>query len=428
MAQVMAGCVGVPAGARLSARGVVGRHCGHAALRSDARRPRVGARTRFGARCEAPEGLTAASAAAYETISPPRTLPVEEHLRPVLDTTELDARFLRQSAFVPDAASALPTRDARGKLRIFSGSANPALAKEVACYLGIDLGKSNVKRFADGEVYVKIEESIRGCDVFLIQPTSPPVNDHLMELLIMIDACRRASARSVTVVMPYFGYARADRKTSGRESITAKLVANLITEAGAARVVALDLHSLQTIGYFDIPVDHIYGECVLLDYLNSKAMAAEDIVVVSPDVGGVPRARAFAKKLADAPLAIIDKRRTGHNQAQVMNLIGDVRGKRAIMLDDMIDTAGTLMAGAKLLRDEGATEVYACATHAVFSPPAIERLSSDIFTEVIVTNSIPTSVARSFPQLTVLSVANLLGETIWRVHNETSVNFNYLNY
>ena len=190
--------------------------------------------------------------------------------------------------------------------------------------------------------------------------------------------------------------------------------------------MALDLHSLQTIGYFDLPVDHIYGECVLLDYLNSKAMSADDLVVVSPDVGGVPRARAFAKKLADAPLAIIDKRRTGHNQAQVCNLIGDVRGKRAIMVDDMIDTAGTLHAGAKLLRDEGATEVYACATHAVFSPPAIERLSSDLFTEVIVTNSIPASPDRAFPQLTVLSVANLLGETIWRVHNETSVNFNYL--
>jgi ribose-phosphate pyrophosphokinase len=297
----------------------------------------------------------------------------------------------------------------------------------VACYLGIDLGALTIKRFADGEVYVKIEESIRGCDVFLLQPTCPPVNDHLMELLVMIDAARRASARSITVVMPYFGYARADRKTQGRESIAAKLVANLLTEAGAGRVLALDLHSLQTIGYFDIPVDHIYGECVLLDYLSSKfALSADEIVVVSPDVGGVPRARAFAKKLADAPLAIIDKRRTGHNAAQVMNLIGDVRGRKAIMLDDMIDTAGTLEAGARLLRAEGATEIYACATHAVFSPPAIERLSSDLFTEVIVTNTIPTTADRSFPQLTVLSVANLLGETIWRVHNESPVNFSYL--
>ena len=339
-----------------------------------------------------------------------------------------DGQFLGRNAYTNDYLhQALPqVPDPRGKLRVFSGSANTALSQEVACYLGIDLGGITIKRFADGETYVKIEESIRGCDVFLVQPTCPPVNDNLMELLVMIDACRRASARSITVVMPYFGYARADRKTSGRESIAAKLVANLLTEAGAQRVLALDLHSLQTIGYFDIPVDHIYGECVLLDYLSSKAMAPDDIVVVSPDVGGVPRARAFAKKLADAPLAIIDKRRTGHNQAQSMNLIGDVAGKRAIMLDDMIDTAGTLYAGAKLLRAQGATEVYACATHAVLSPPAIERLSSELFTEVIVTNTIPVTPDRSFPQLTVLSVANLLGETIWRVHNESSVNFSYL--
>lgn len=287
----------------------------------------------------------------------------------------------RASSASPQPRHDAGASDPRGKLRVFSGSANRALSAEVACYLGIDLGSITIKRFADGETYVKVEESIRGCDVFLLQPTSPPVNDHLMELLVMIDACRRASARSITVVMPYFGYARADRKTSGRESIAAKLVANLLTKAGAGRVLALDLHSLQTIGYFDIPVDHIYGECVLLDYLSSKAMSADDIVVVSPDVGGVPRARAFAKKLADAPLAIIDKRRSGHNQAEVMNLIGDVKGKRAIMLDDMIDTAGTLLAGATLLRAAGATEVYACATHAVFSPPAVERLSSSLFTE-----------------------------------------------
>jgi len=311
--------------------------------------------------------------------------------------------------------------DARGKLRLFSGGANPALAQEVACYLGITLGAMTLKTFADGESYVRIDESIRGCDVFLLQPTSAPVNEHLVQLLVMLDACRRASALSVTVVAPYFGYARADRKTAGRESIGAKLVANLLTKAGAGRLVALDLHSLQTIGYFDIPVDHVHAECVLLDYLCSKSMAVDELVVVSPDVGGVPRARAFAKKLADAPLAIIDKRRTGHNQAEVMNLIGDVRGKKVIMLDDMIDTGGTLVAGARLLRAEGATEVYACATHAVFSPPAVERLSSDLFTEVIVTNTIAASPERSFPQLTVLSVANLLGETIWRVHNEAPV-------
>ena len=302
-----------------------------------------------------------------------------------------------------------------------------SLQQEIANYLGMDLGTSVIKKFADGEVYVQIKESIRGCDVFLVQPTCPPnVNDNLMELLIMIDACRRASCRSITCVIPYYGYARADRRTSGRESIAAKLAANLLTEAGATRIVMLDIHSLQTIGYFDIPVDHIYGETVILDYLTSKDFSPKDLVVVSPDVGGVPRARAFAKKLCDAPMAIIDKRRTGHNKAEVMNLIGEVDGKVAIMLDDMIDTGGTLVAGAKLLKDLGATDIYACATHAIFSPPAVERLGSGVFTEVIVTNSIPHTPDRDFPQLTVLSVGNLLGETIWRVHNDNPVSFNKL--
>jgi ribose-phosphate pyrophosphokinase len=305
------------------------------------------------------------------------------------------------------------------RLRLFSGSANVPLAQEVARYLGIDLGPMVRKRFADGEIYVQIQESIRGCDVYLIQPTCCPVNDRLMELLIMIDACRRASARQVTAVIPYYGYARADRKTAGRESITAKLVANLITEAGAGRILAMDLHSAQIQGYFDIPFDHVYGSPILLDYLKSKQLT--DIVVVSPDVGGVARARAFAKKLNDAPLAIIDKRRQAHNVAEVMNVIGDVRGKTAVLVDDMIDTAGTICEGAKLLRREGARQVYACATHAVFSPPAIERLSSGVLEEVIVTNTIPVPEDKRFPQLTVLSVANLLGETIWRIHEDSSV-------
>lgn len=305
------------------------------------------------------------------------------------------------------------------RLRLFSGSANVPLAQEVARYLGIDLGPMVRKRFADGELYVQIQESIRGCDVYLIQPTCCPVNDRLMELLIMIDACRRASARQVTAVIPYYGYARADRKTAGRESITAKLVANLITEAGAGRILAMDLHSAQIQGYFDIPFDHVYGSPILLDYLKSKQLT--DIVVVSPDVGGVARARAFAKKLNDAPLAIIDKRRQAHNVAEVMNVIGDVRGKTAVLVDDMIDTAGTICEGAKLLRREGARQVYACATHAVFSPPAIERLSSGVLEEVIVTNTIPVPEEKRFPQLTVLSVANLLGETIWRIHEDSSV-------
>ncbi len=313
----------------------------------------------------------------------------------------------------------LPHISENNRLRLFSGSANVPLAQEVARYLGMDLGPMVRKRFADGELYVQIQESIRGCDVYLIQPTCHPVNDNLMELLIMIDACRRASARQITAVMPYYGYARADRKTAGRESITAKLVANLITQAGAGRILAMDLHSAQIQGYFDIPFDHVYGSPVLLDYITSKNLS--DIVVVSPDVGGVARARAFAKKLNDAPLAIIDKRRQAHNVAEVFNVIGDVAGKTAVLVDDMIDTAGTICEGAKLLREEGARQVYACATHAVFSPPAIERLSSGIFEEIIVTNTIPIPEARRFKQLTVLSVANLLGETIWRIHEDSSV-------
>ena len=276
-----------------------------------------------------------------------------------------------------------PVAPAHRRLRIFSGTSNPSLSQEVAHYLGLELGGIKIKRFADGEVYVQIQESIRGCDVFLVQPTCPPANDHLMELLIMIDACKRASARSITAVIPYFGYARADRKTQGRESIAAKLTANIITEAGADRVLCVDLHSGQCVGacwlragraeqwrrarvvrttfchrrssscgagYFDIPVDHVYGMTVILDYLASKRIQTGELVVVSPDVGGVARARAFAKKLNDAPLAIVDKRRSAHNVSEVMNLIGDVRGKIAVLVDDMIDTAGTITNAAKARR------------------------------------------------------------------------------
>lgn len=315
--------------------------------------------------------------------------------------------------------SVLSRIETNNRLKLFSGSSNRTLAREVARYLGTDLGPMVRKHFADGELYVQIQESIRGCDVYLIQPTCHPVNDNLMELMIMIDACHRASARQITAVIPYYGYARADRKTAGRESITAKLVANLITQAGADRVLALDLHSAQIQGYFDIPCDHVYGSPVLVEYLANKEI--EDLVVVSPDVGGVARARAFAKMLDDAPLAIIDKRRQAHNVAEVMNLIGDVEGKTAVLVDDMIDTAGTICEGARVLRENGAREVYACATHAVFSPPAIERLSSGLFEEVIVTNTIPVVPDKRFDQLTVLSVANMLGETIWRIHEESSV-------
>ena len=314
---------------------------------------------------------------------------------------------------------ALPSLTANNRLRLFAGSANMSLAQEVARYLGIDLGPMIRKKFADGELYIQIQESIRGCDVYLIQPCCHPVNDYLMELLIMIDACRRASARQITAVIPYYCYARADRKTAGREAITAKLVANLVTGAGADRVLAMDLHSAQIQGYFDIPLDHVYGSPVLLDYLATKQLS--DLVVVSPDIGGVARARAFAKKLNDAPLAIIDKRRQAHNIAEVMNLIGDVEGKTAVLVDDMIDTAGTIYEGARFLRQQGARQVYACATHAVFSPPAISRLSSGVFEEVIVTNTVPLAETERFEQLTVVSVANLLGETIWRIHEDNSV-------
>lgn len=336
--------------------------------------------------------------------------------KPVLEVPGWEAGVQRESEGV---VRHVPMELSR--LKVFSGTANQGLAQEVAHYLGLDLGEIKIKRFADGEIYVQIKESIRGCDVFLVQPTCPPVNDNLMELLVMIDACRRASACTITPVIPYYGYARADRKSQGRESIAAKLTANLLTEAGADRVLAMDLHSAQCVGYFDIPVDHVYGDVVLLDYLASKRIANGDLVVVSPDVGGVARARAFAKKLNDAPLAIVDKRRSAHNISNVMNLIGDVRGKVAVLVDDMIDTAGTISNAAKALHDHGASAVYGCATHAVLSPPAVDRLSSGVFQEVIVTNTIPSREECAFPELTVLSVANVLGETIWRVHNASSL-------
>ena len=306
------------------------------------------------------------------------------------------------------------------RLKLISGTSNTALAKEIANYMGITNVPLVSKRFADGELYVQIQQSIRGCDVFLIQPTCAPVNDSLMELMIMVDACKRASARQITAVIPYFGYARADRKTAGRESITAKLTANILVKSGVDRVLAMDLHSAQIQGYFDIPCDHIYGSPVLVDYLST--MKLDEIVVVSPDVGGVARARAFAKQMKDSPLAIIDKRRSGHNVAESLTVIGEVSGKTAILIDDMIDTGGTICAGAELLRKEGAKKVIACASHAVFSPPAYDRLSKKgLFEQVIVTNSIPVPNNLYFSQLKVLSVANMLGEAIWRIHEESSV-------
>ncbi len=324
------------------------------------------------------------------------------------------------SFITASTAQNLKTNQNTQRLKLISGTSNPILAKEIASYIGIEDVPLVSKRFADGELYVQIQQSIRGCDVFLIQPTCAPVNDSLMELMIMVDACKRASARQVTAVIPYYGYARADRKTAGRESITAKLSANLLVASGVDRVLAMDLHSAQIQGYFDIPCDHIYGSPVLIDYLSTKEL--EEIVVVSPDVGGVARARAFAKQMNDAPLAIIDKRRAAHNIAQSLTVIGDVSNKTAILIDDMIDTGGTICAGAELLRKEGAKGVIACASHAVFSPPAITRLSAEgLFEEVVVTNSIPIPRNHCFKQLKVLSVANMLGEAIWRIHEESSI-------
>lgn len=324
------------------------------------------------------------------------------------------------SFITASTAQNLKTNQNTQRLKLISGTSNPILAKEIASYIGIEDVPLVSKRFADGELYVQIQQSIRGCDVFLIQPTCAPVNDSLMELMIMVDACKRASARQITAVIPYYGYARADRKTAGRESITAKLSANLLVTSGVDRVLAMDLHSAQIQGYFDIPCDHIYGSPVLIDYLSTKEL--EEIVVVSPDVGGVARARAFAKQMNDAPLAIIDKRRAAHNIAQSLTVIGDVSNKTAILIDDMIDTGGTICAGAELLRKEGAKGVIACASHAVFSPPAITRLSAEgLFEEVVVTNSIPIPRNHCFEQLKVLSVANMLGEAIWRIHEESSI-------
>ncbi len=304
-------------------------------------------------------------------------------------------------------------------LKILSGTANPELAKEVAEHLGLELTPLKISPFSDCEIYVQLQESVRGVDCFVIQPTCTPVNENLMELLILLDALKRASAGRITVVMPYYGYGRQDRKAAGREAITAKLIADLLTIAGAQRVVALDLHAPQIMGFFNILVDHLYASPVLLDYVRSLNL--KDIVLVSPDVGGVSRTRAFAKKLDDAPIAIIDKRRTKHNVAEVMSVVGEVEGKTAIMVDDMVDTAGTLVKGAELLIKEGAKKVYACATHAVLSGPANERLDNSPIEQLIVTNSIPHEPGTGSPKIVQLSVAKLLGEAIWRIHDDSSV-------
>jgi ribose-phosphate pyrophosphokinase len=305
------------------------------------------------------------------------------------------------------------------ELKLFSGNANPALAREICGYLGIPLGEATVSAFSDGEIRVRIDENVRGADVFLIQSCSAPVNNSLMELLIMLDALKRSSANRITAVIPYFAYGRQDRKDQPRVPISAKLMADLITTAGADRVLTMDLHAGQIQGFFNIPVDHLYATPVLLDYIKKRGVA--DLVVVSPDAGGVERARAFAKRL-QANLAIIDKRREGPNNAQIMNIVGDVVGRNALLLDDMIDTAGTIVQGAQACADKGARVVWASCTHAVLSGPALERLERSVLTDVVVTNTIPLNGKEErCSKLRVLSVAPLLGEAITRIHEEESV-------
>ena len=305
------------------------------------------------------------------------------------------------------------------ELKLFTGNANRALASEIADYLKLPLGAADVTRFSDGEVFVQINENVRGTDVFVVQPTCPPVNDTLMELLVMIDAFKRASAERITAVLPYYGYARQDRKVQGRVPITAKLVADLLTAAGVDRVLALDLHAGQIQGFFNIPVDHLFaGPPVIVEYLSKKTL--RDPVVVAPDAGGVERARAIAKRL-NAGLAIIDKRRDRPNVAVMMHLIGDVKDKDAIVIDDMIDTAGTLVQAVSALEREGARRIIAGGVHAVLSGPAVERLKSAPLEEIVVTNSIPVTSDKLLPTMTVLTVAPLLGEAIRRIHDEESV-------
>jgi len=301
--------------------------------------------------------------------------------------------------------------------KIFSGTANPQLTKDIAEHLGMSVGKADIKRFSDGEISVQIKESIRGRDVFIVQPTSAPTNDNLMELLIMTDALRRASANKITAIIPYFGYARQDRKAAPRVPITAKLVANLIEEAGVDRVVTMDLHAGQIQGFFDIPVDNLYGSILFKNYIEKKGL--KNPIIASPDVGGVARARYFAEKLG-LDMVIIDKRREKANHSEVMNIIGDVKGKDVILIDDMIDTAGTMTHGADALKAKGANSVMACATHGVLSGPAFDRIKKSALDELVVTNTIPLS--KESEKITVLDTSELFAEVIRRVYFNESVN------
>ncbi len=358
-----------------------------------------------------PDSTSAATAAS------PGTTPVEEmskqqavefQLTPVADKAKAATEKKRSSRLSEDK-----------RFKIFSGSANKALTEEVCKFLGVPLGETRLQRFSDGEVHFQLLENVRGADVFVVQPTCFPVDQHLVELLIMMDALRRASAGRITVVVPYYGYARQDRKDRPRVAITSKLVADLLVTAGAHRALFVDLHAAQIQGFFNIPVDHLFASPVLVSYFRDLDLP--NLTVVSPDAGGVERARFFAKKL-DVPLAIVDKRRTDINVTEVMNVIGDVRGRTCLILDDIIDTAGTLVKTAEALLDEGADKVYACATHAVLSGPAVERLEQSRLEEVVVTNTIPLSAAaQKVSKIKVLTIAGLLGRAIESIHMETSV-------
>jgi ribose-phosphate pyrophosphokinase len=306
------------------------------------------------------------------------------------------------------------------KIRVFTGNSNPALAQKICDFLHVPLGAARVRTFSDGEIMIEVTENVRGRDVYIVQSTCAPTNNNLMELLIMTDALKRASAATITAVIPYYGYARQDRKAAPRTPITAKLVADLITTAGVDRVVTIDLHAGQIQGFFNIPVDNLYAAPVILDYLKNR-FKGEKVVMVSPDAGGTERARAFAKRL-ECTLAVIDKRRTGPNVAEVMHLIGDVRDKIAIILDDMIDTAGTLTQAAKALKDNGARAIYACATHGVLSGPAIERINNSDIEEIVLTDTIPLGdKEQQTSKVRMLSVADLLAEAIRRIHEDESV-------
>jgi ribose-phosphate pyrophosphokinase len=306
-----------------------------------------------------------------------------------------------------------------GDLKIFSGRAHPALAREICAYLAIPLGELTLYNFSDGEDYCQIDENVRGADVFVVQPTCSPVNDHVMELLILLDAFRRSSASRITAVMPYFGYARQDKKDKPRVPIAAKLMADLLTAAGADRILTMDLHAAQIQGFFNIPVDHLFAAPVILDAI--RRLEPEELVIVSPDVGGLTRARAIAKRL-DASLAVIDKRRTGKNETEILNVVGDVEGKDTLILDDIIDTAGTLVQAEEALRRQGARRTYAAAVHGVFSGPALERIEASKLQRLLVTNTIPVDAAMArCPRIQALSVAPLLGEAIQRIHDGASV-------